>query len=407
MQLALTDDELAFREELRAFFRREIPADIRNKYRHGQELGRDGFVATQRILNAHGYAVPNWPVEWGGRDWTPIQRHLWHDEMQLASVPEPLTFNANMIGPVIAHFGSQEMKERFLPATANLDIWWCQGFSEPEAGSDLASLRTTAVLDGDSYLVDGQKTWTTLAQWADWMFCLVRTDPNAPKKQAGISMLLFPLDTPGVTVRPIKLIDGGYEVNEVFLENVRVPAENLVGQENQGWSYAKFLLGNERTGIAGVGATKVRLWLAKEYAREAGLLSDPLYTARVAELENELLALELVQLRVAAGSAEPTPASTGRSVVTQAAASAPAAAAGAGKPNPVSSILKLRGTELQQAVTELFVDIAGPQALPIESGTPDWERHSTATYLNYRKTSIYGGSNEVQRNIIAGTILGL
>lgn len=382
MQLALTDDELAFREELRAFFRREIPADIRNAYRQGQEIGRDGFVTTQRILNAHGYAVPNWPVEWGGRDWTPIQRHLWHDEMQLASVPEPLTFNASMIGPVIAHFGSQELKERFLPATANLDIWWCQGFSEPDAGSDLASLRTTAVRDGDSYIVNGQKTWTTLAQFADWMFCLVRTDPNAPKKQAGISMLLFPVDTPGVTVRPIKLIDGGYEVNEVFFENVRVPAENLVGQENQGWTYAKFLLGNERTGIAGVGATKVRLWLAKEYAREAGLLGDPLYTARIAELENELLALELVQLRVAAGSTD-------------------------GKPNPVSSILKLRGTELQQAVTELLVDIAGPQALPVEGDTPDWERHSTATYLNYRKTSIYGGSNEVQRGIISGTILGL
>ncbi|WP_216898867.1 acyl-CoA dehydrogenase family protein [Nocardia alni] len=382
MQLALTEDELAFRDELRAFFRREIPAEIRNTYRQGREIGKEGFVTAQRILNAHGYAVPNWPIEWGGRDWTPIQRHLWHDEMQLASVPEPLTFNASMIGPVIAHFGSQEMKERFLPATANLDIWWCQGFSEPDAGSDLASLRTTAVRDGDSYIVNGQKTWTTLAQFADWMFCLVRTDPNAPKKQAGISMLLFPIDTPGVTVRPIKLIDGGYEVNEVFFEDVRVPAENLVGQENQGWTYAKFLLGNERTGIAGVGATKVKLWRAKEYAREAGLLTDPLYTARIAELENELLALELVQLRVAAGSAD-------------------------GKPNPVSSILKLRGTELQQAVTELLVDIAGPQALPADGDTPSWERHSTATYLNFRKTSIYGGSNEVQRTIIASTILGL
>jgi alkylation response protein AidB-like acyl-CoA dehydrogenase len=382
MQLALTEEERAFREELRDFFRREIPAEIRNDYRHGREIGREGIVTSQRILNAHGYAVPNWPVEWGGRDWTPVQRHLWHDEMQLASVPEPLTFNANMIGPVIAHFGSQELKERFLPATANLDIWWCQGFSEPEAGSDLASLRTTAVRDGDSYLVNGQKTWTTLAQWADWIFCLVRTNPDAPKKQAGISMLLFPLDTPGVTVRPIKLIDGGYEVNEVFFENVRVPAENLVGQENQGWTYAKFLLGNERTGIAAVGTTKVRLWLAKEYARQSDLLGDPLFAARIADLENELLALELVQLRVAAGSEN-------------------------GKPNPVSSILKLRGTELQQAVTELLVDIAGPQALPREDGTPDWARGSTATYLNYRKTSIYGGSNEVQRGIIASTILGL
>ncbi|MET8424923.1 acyl-CoA dehydrogenase family protein [Nocardia sp. NPDC004860] len=388
MQLALTDDELAFRDELRAFYRSEIPADIRNRQRHGQELSKDDIVTTQRILNAHGLATPNWPVEWGGKDWTPIQRHIWHDEMQLASVPEPLTFNANMIGPVIAHFGSQELKERFLPPTANLDIWWCQGFSEPEAGSDLASLRTVAVRDGDSYVINGQKTWTTAAQSADWMFCLARTNPDAPKKQAGISMLLFPLDTPGVTVRPIKLIDGGHEVNEVFLENVRVPANQLVGEENQGWTYAKFLLGNERTGIAAVGQTKVKLWLAKEHAKqtrlgEKTLLEDQLFATRLAELENELLALELVQLRVAAGSAD-------------------------GKPNPVSSILKLRGTELQQAVTELLVDIAGPDSVAREDESdPDWARRSTATYLNYRKTSIYGGSNEVQRGIIASTILGL
>ncbi|MFD5176523.1 acyl-CoA dehydrogenase family protein [Nocardia sp. NPDC058379] len=387
MQLALTEDELAFRDELRAFFRREIPADIRNRARHMAELSKDDFVTTQRILNAHGLAVPHWPVAWGGRDWTPIQRHLWHDEMQLASVPEPLTFNTNMIGPVIAQFGSEELKARFLPATANLDIWWCQGFSEPDAGSDLASLRTVAVRDGDHYVINGQKTWTTAAQSADWMFCLARTDPDAPKKQAGISMLLFPLDSPGVTVRPIELIDGGFEVNEVFLENVRVPADQLVGAENQGWTYAKFLLGNERTGIAAVGQTKVRLWLAKEYAKQtrldAGtLLDDPVFAARIAELENELLALELVQMRVVAGSAD-------------------------GAPNPVSSILKLRGTELQQAVTELLVDIAGPDSLPREGDTGDWARRSTATYLNYRKTSIYGGSNEVQRGIIASTILGL
>ncbi|MFE3192703.1 acyl-CoA dehydrogenase family protein [Nocardia sp. NPDC059240] len=388
MQLALTDDELAFRDELRAFYRSEIPAEIRNRHRHGQELSKDDIVTTQRILNAHGLATPNWPVAWGGKDWTPIQRHLWHDEMQLASVPEPLTFNTNMIGPVIAHFGSEELKARFLPATANLDIWWCQGFSEPEAGSDLAGLRTVAVRDGDDYVINGQKTWTTAAQSADWMFCLARTNPDAPKKQAGISMLLFPLDTPGVTVRPIKLIDGGYEVNEVFLENVRVPANQLVGEENQGWTYAKFLLGNERTGIAAVGQTKVKLWLAKEYAKqtrlgEKTLLDDQLFATRLAELENELLALELVQLRVAAGSAD-------------------------GKPNPVSSILKLRGTELQQEVTDLLVDIAGPDSVAREDESkPDWARRSTSTYLNYRKTSIYGGSNEVQRGIIASTILGL
>jgi alkylation response protein AidB-like acyl-CoA dehydrogenase len=387
MQLALTDDEIAFRDDLRAFFRSEIPAEIRERTRYGLSLSRDDFVTSMRILNEHGLAVPNWPVEWGGKDWTPIQRNIWHDELQLASVPEPLTFNANMIGPVIAQFGSPAQKQRFLPATANLDIWWCQGFSEPEAGSDLASIRTTAVRDGDHYVVNGQKTWTTLGQYADWIFCLVRTDPNAPKRQAGISFLVFGIRTPGVTVRPIKLIDGSYEVNEVFLQDVRVPADQLIGQENQGWTYAKFLLGNERTGITGVGYTKVKLALVKQYASrtrvgDGTLLDDPLFAARLAELENELLALELTQLRVVAGSAD-------------------------GKPNPASSVLKLRGTELQQAATEILVDVAGPDSLARDAAGPDWARRSTTTYLNYRKTSIYGGSNEVQRSIIASTILGL
>ncbi|AWH01409.1 acyl-CoA dehydrogenase family protein [Rhodococcus ruber] len=390
MNLKLTDEELAFRDELRTFFTTEFPAEIREKVAAGRHLERDEVVRSQQILNAKGLAVPNWPVEWGGKDWTPVQRHIWLDEMQLASVPDPLPFNASMIGPVIAHFGSQELKERFLPATANLDIWWCQGFSEPEAGSDLASLKTRAVRDGDDYIVNGQKTWTTLAQHADWIFCLVRTDPDAPKKQAGISMLLIDMNTPGLTVRPIKLVDGSYEVNEVFFENVRVPAENLVGEENAGWSYAKFLLGNERTGIARVGATKVRLARAKQLAARtrAGsgtLLDDPLFAARLAEIENELLTLELTQLRVVAGSAD-------------------------GKPNPASSLLKLRGSELQQAVTELLTDIAGPDSLPVGAEGIDsleWAQRTAPTYLNYRKVSIYGGSSEVQRSIIASSILGL
>ncbi|MFD3748026.1 acyl-CoA dehydrogenase family protein [Nocardia sp. NPDC058633] len=391
MKLALTEDEVAFRDKLREFYRTQIPAEFREKLRQGVELSRDEIVQSQRILNAHGLATPNWPVEWGGQDWTPTQRHIWHDEMQLASVQEPLTFNVNMVGPVIATFGSQELKQRFLPPTANLDIWWCQGFSEPEAGSDLASLRTTAVRDGDSYVVNGQKTWTTLGQYADWIFCLVRTDPNAPKKQAGISFLLIDMKSPGTTVRPIELIDGGFEVNEVFFENVRVPADQLVGAENQGWSYAKFLLGNERTGITAVGRTKVMLALAKERAARTKighdtLLADPLFAARFAEIENALLALELTQLRVVAGSVDD-------------------------KPSPASSVLKLRGTELQQAATQILVDIAGPDSLPDAAGTqiasPLWAQRSTATYLNYRKTSIYGGSSEVQRSIISSTILGL
>ncbi|PXX68907.1 alkylation response protein AidB-like acyl-CoA dehydrogenase [Nocardia tenerifensis] len=390
MKMSLSPDEVAFRDELRQIYRTEIPADIRERFKYGQELSRDDIVRSHKALNDHGLAVPNWPVEWGGKDWTPMQRHIWQDEMQLASVPDPLTFNAQMVGPVIAHFGSQELKERFLPPTAALDIWWCQGFSEPDAGSDLASLRTTAVRDGDSYIVNGQKIWTTLAQYADWIFCLVRTDPSAAKKQAGISFLLFDVKSPGVTIRPIKLIDGGYEVNEVFFENVRVPADQLVGEENMGWTYAKFLLGNERTGITGVGRTKVKLGIAKEYAAktksgEGTLLSDPLFAARIAELENELLALELTQLRVVSNSAD-------------------------GKPNPASSVLKLRGSELQQAATELLVDIAGPDALPVgadEIASPAWAQRSGPGYLNYRKTTIYGGSSEVQRTIIASTILGL
>ena len=390
MHLTLTDEELAFRDELRTFFTAEIPAELRDRVATGRPLGRDDIVTSQKILNAHGLAVPNWPVEWGGKDWTSVQRHLWLDELQLASVPDPLPFNTAMVGPVIAEFGSRELKERFLPATANLDIWWCQGFSEPEAGSDLASLKTRAVRDGGDYIVNGQKTWTTLAQHADWIFALVRTDPNAPKRQAGISFLLIDMKTPGVTVRPIKLIDGGYEVNEVFFEDVRVPAENLVGEENAGWSYAKFLLGNERTGVARVGATKVRIARAKKLAAEVrlgsgSLLDDPLFAARVAELENELLALELTQLRVVASSAD-------------------------GKPNPASSLLKLRGSELQQAATELLADVAGPDSLPVGADgidSPDWAQRAAPVYLNNRKVSIYSGSSEVQRQIIASSILGL
>ncbi|MBV8346756.1 MAG: acyl-CoA dehydrogenase family protein [Mycolicibacterium sp.] len=389
MQLALTADEAAFRDKLREFYTTQIPAEIRARVRAGEGLHRDDIVASQRILNANRLAVPNWPVEWGGKDWTPTQQQIWLDEMQLACVPEPLNFNTKMVGPVIAEFGSQELKERFLPQTANIDIWWCQGFSEPEAGSDLASLRTTAQRDGDSYVVNGQKTWTTLGQYADWIFCLVRTDPSAPKRQAGISFLLVDMSTPGITLRPIKLIDGSYEVNEVWFEDVRVPADQLVGEENQGWTYAKFLLGNERTGIAGVGRTKVRLAEAKKYAaqtkRGSGtLLDDPLFAARFAEVENELLALELTQMRVVSGSAD-------------------------GKPNPASSVLKLRGSQLQQATTELLVEIAGPDALPFgaDTASPRWAQRAAPTYLNYRKTSIYGGSNEIQRNIIASTILGL
>jgi alkylation response protein AidB-like acyl-CoA dehydrogenase len=391
MRLQLSPELESFREEMRTFFTTQVPQEIRDTVAAHRHLSKDQYIESQRLLNAAGLAVPHWPVEWGGRDWTPLQRHIWREEMQLASVPEPLAFNTSMIGPVLATFGNQEQKERFLPATANLDIWWCQGFSEPDAGSDLASLRTTAVRDGDDWVVNGQKTWTTLGQHADWIFCLVRTDPTAEKKQRGISLLVFPMDSPGVTLRPIELIDGSFEVNEVFFEDVRVPAENLVGEENRGWDYAKFLLGNERVGIARIGSTKKMLAQAKEHARQITsggrmLAADPRMAARIAELENELVALELTALRVVADSS-------------------------GGKQNPASSVLKLRGSELQQAATELLVDIAGPLSVAsfAEEGSdvPDWARAAAPHYLNYRKVSIYGGSNEVQRTIIAGSILGL
>ena len=391
MQLQLSPELEAFREEMRTFFTTQVPQEIRNTVAAHRHVTKEQYVQSQRVLNAAGLAVPHWPVEWGGKDWSPLQRHIWREELQLACVPEPLAFNTSMIGPVIAAFGNQEQKERFLPATANLDIWWCQGFSEPDAGSDLASLRTSAVRDGDDWVVNGQKTWTTLGQHADWIFCLVRTDPTAEKKQRGISLLVFPMDTPGVTLRPIELIDGGFEVNEVFFEDVRVPAENLVGEENAGWTIAKFLLGNERVGIARVGATKRVLAQAKEFARAITsdgrpLADDPFVAARIAELENDLVALELTALRVVANSAD-------------------------GKPHPASSVLKLRGSELQQRATELIVDLAGPMSLASfadeGSDVPDWARTATPHYLNYRKVSIYGGSSEVQRTIIAGSILGL
>ncbi len=390
LKLALSDEDVAFREELRRIYTTEIPADLRERVQAGHPDFPGDMVTSQQILNANGLAVPNWPVEWGGKKWSPLQRQIWLDEMQLAGVPEPLAFNAKMVGPVIAQFGSQEMKERFLPATANIDIWWCQGFSEPEAGSDLASLRTTAVRDGDTYVVNGQKTWTTLGQYADWIFLLARTNPDAPKRQAGISFLLADMSTPGITLRPIKLIDGSFEVNEIFFEDVRIPADQLVGEENQGWTYAKFLLGNERTGIARIGLTK--LWMAQVKERAAQLqtnggtlLDDPLFAARVAEIENGLLALELTQMRVSGSEAD-------------------------GKPNPASSILKLRGSQLQQAASELLVEVAGPDALAFDPGdidAPPWAQDAAPRYLNYRKTSIYGGTNEIQRSIIASTILGL
>ena len=399
MDLRFTPDEIAFRDTVRNFFQTEIPAEIRRKTSEGRGLSKQDLVTSHQILNAKGWAVAHWPVEWGGQDWTPIERYIYMEELLQASVPMPLQFNVHMVGPVIAAFGSEEQKRRFLPGTANLDIWWCQGFSEPGAGSDLASLKTTARREGEEYVVNGQKTWTTLAQHADWIFALVRTDPRAAKKQQGISFLLIDMKSPGITVRPIQTIDGGHEVNEVFFDDVRVPVENLVGEENKGWDYAKFLLGNERSGIARVGLSKARIRRIRELAAKipAGdgmLWDDEGFRRKVRLVEVELKALEMTQLRVVAAERS------------------------SNKPNPASSILKIKGTELQQATTELLLEMAGPYALVYgDKDTADghndlpggfeWADAVAPTYFNQRKVSIYGGSNEIQRNIIAKSILGL
>jgi pimeloyl-CoA dehydrogenase large subunit len=397
MDLSFTPDEIAFRDRMRHFFQTEIPAAIRDQVKRGDHISRESQVQAQRIMNAHGLAVPHWPEAWGGQGWSPVHLYIYQDEMQQACVPPPLGFNANMVGPVIAEFANEHQKQRFLPATANLDIWWCQGFSEPGAGSDLASLRTSAVRDGDHYVVNGQKTWTTLAQYADWIFCLVRTDP-AVKKQQGISFLLIDMKTPGITVRPIVTIDGGREVNEVWFDEVRVPIENLVGEENKGWDYAKFLLGNERTGIARVGISKARVRRIKQLAAlervgDRPLLEEPHFREKLAMVEIELKALEMTQLRIVADERHRE----------------------RGKPNPASSILKLKGSELQQATTELLMDVVGPYVLPYDDQDegsneppigPDFAAEAAPTYFNWRKISIYGGSNEIQRNIVAKAILG-
>jgi pimeloyl-CoA dehydrogenase large subunit len=398
MDLAFTAEELAFRDEARRFFHTEIPRSIRDKVAEGQGLTRDDMIASQRILNARGWATPNWPIQWGGQDWSPVQVYLYQDEMQQANVPPPIAFNVTMVGPVIAQFGSDEQKQRFLPKTANADIFWCQGFSEPSAGSDLASLRTRAERKGATYVINGQKIWTTLAHYADWIFCLVRTDLTG-KKQEGISFILIDMNTPGITVRPIVTIDGGREVNEVFFDNVVVPAENLVGEENKGWDYAKFLLGNERTGIARVGAMKAKVARIKELASlerlgDDPLIEDPHFREKLAAIEVELKALEMTQLRVVADERKRERA----------------------KQNPASSILKLKGSVIQQQLTELMMDLVGPYVLPYQREFdgrneevigPSYATGAASTYFNYRKVSIYGGSNEIQRNIIAKAILGL
>jgi alkylation response protein AidB-like acyl-CoA dehydrogenase len=400
MDLRLTAEELAFRDELRAFIRDNLPADIAERLRQGHSSRKQDIIAWQRILNKKGWAAYSWPKEWGGPGWSAVQRMIFLEEIQTYPAPEVNPFNITMLGPVLIQFGSQEQKQRFLPRARNVDDWWCQGFSEPGAGSDLAALKTAARRDGDDYVVNGQKIWTSTAHQADWCFALVRTNPQAAKRQEGISFLLIDMKTPGITVRPIISIDGSHHLNEVFFDDVRVPVSMRIYEENKGWDVAKFLLGNERTGIARLGKSKERVKFAKEKAkemREGGrpLIEDPEFRRRIAQLETELKSLEITQLRVL--SAEK---------------------AGEGRQNPLSAVLKLKGTELLQATTELAMDVGGPLAMPdwadeLEALSnepevgPVWATEATRSYLFLRAASIYGGTNEIMKNIVSKAVLGL
>jgi len=394
-----TAEEISFQQQVRDFLENEFPADIREKVDNNIRLSKDDIVRWQKILNKQGWMAPNWPQEYGGTGWTHTQKYIFNQEMGHIGAPEPVAFGVKMVAPVILTYGSEEQKQRFLPDILESNVWWCQGYSEPNSGSDLASLKTTAVREGDHYIVNGTKTWNTLGQYADWIFCLVRTD-NTAKKQEGISFLLIDMNSPGISVNPIYLMDGSPEVNEVVFEDVKVPVENLIGEENKGWTYAKVLLTHERTNIARVPYTQRRIDALKAAAadRDDGnggkLLDDPVFAKKVAELEIDLEALEYAELRTLAA------VSVGKA------------------PGPESSILKIVGTEVAQRADELFVEVAGYDALPFVpeqfevgfDGEPvgtDSLASTSLDYMNHRKVTIYGGSNEIQKNIICKAVLGL
>jgi len=380
MDLAFTPAEHAFREEVRAFIGAELPSDVRTKVQAGTELTKADYVAWQGKLNAHGWLAPNWPEQYGGTGWSVVQKHIFEEELALGWAPRNIPFGVSMVAPVIIEFGNDEQRANYLPRILKSQDWWCQGYSEPEAGSDLASLKTRAERDGDHYVINGQKTWITLAQFANMIFVLARTDPKA-KKQEGISFILVDMTTPGVTVRPIVTIDGGKEINEVIFENVRVPVANRVGKEGEGWTYAKFLLEHERNGTAGVAGSfqlleRLRAVARKQHVNGGTLLDDERFSERVATVEIELTALSYAQMRSLAAE------SSGK------------------RPGPESSFIKITGTEIQQAITTLMMEASAASAI-------DPAEHSALWYFNMRKTSIYAGSNEIQRNIIAKRILGL
>lgn len=398
MDIHFTPEELAFRSEVRAFLEQNLPADIAEKVRLGRRLTKEDHQRWQKILNQKGWYAVNWPQEHGGTGWSVVQKHIFDEECAAAGAPRLVAFGVNMVAPVIIKFGTQAQKDDYLPRILRSEDWWCQGYSEPGAGSDLASLKTRAERDGDHYVVNGQKTWTTLGQHANRIFCLVRTDPSA-KKQEGISFLLIDMDTPGITVRPIITLDGEHEVNEVFFDNVRVPVANLVGEENKGWTCAKYLLTHERTGQAGIGQSKAALAHLKQIASAetvAGrpLVDDPLFRARIAEVEMRLMAVEMSTLRILAATRD------------------------GGVPGTESSLLKIQGSEIRQTISDLMRKALGPNALPFLEpelepdfdGEPlyrDYSASPASQYFNLRKLSIYGGSNEIQKNIIAKLVLEL
>lgn len=390
MDIEFTPEDLAFRDEVRSFLAQNLTDEIRNDAAVGGHVEPAIMNKWQKILYEKGWVAPNWPAEIGGTGWTITQKYIFENECAMAGAPSVVPFGLKMVAPVIYSFGNDEQKQRFLPDILQSNVWWCQGYSEPGAGSDLAALQTKATLDGDHYVVSGQKIWTTYAQYADWIFCLVRTDSSG-KKQEGISFLLIDMKSPGIEVRKIHSIDNQHSLNEVFFDNVRVPVANRIGEENKGWTYAKVLLTHERTAIAGVAQSKKALQklrdiAAKEMNGGEPLLNDYSFQSKLAKIEIELMALEYTELR------------------------AIASVASGGAPGPESSILKIRGTEIQQAISELSVEACGFYAHVLNEETPvgnDYAWAVSAKYLYGRASTIYGGSNEVQKNIIAKAVLGL
>jgi alkylation response protein AidB-like acyl-CoA dehydrogenase len=392
MDLAYSDEEEQFRASVGAWIVEHLPRDIASKVRAGQRLHKDDFQRWARLLGQQGWLGYGWPRTFGGPGWNAIQKHLFEEQCALAGAPRIVPFGPAMVAPIIMAHGTPQQQQRFLPGIASGDVWWSQGYSEPGAGSDLASLRTRAVRQGDCYVVNGQKTWTTMAQWGDWMFCLVRTGTQG-KPQAGISFLLVDMKSPGLTIRPIKLLDGEYDVNDVFFDDVEVPVENLIGEENKGWTYAKQLLSHERTTISDINRSKAELERLRKLVRDAGLTRDTRLCDDIARLEVDIKALDLMVLRVLSME------KSGRN------------------PLDIAALLKIRGSEITQRCTELMMAVAGPYALPwvedaMEAGWPGDFPGPAATYstlamgfFKSRKTSIYGGSNEVQRNIVAQTVL--